>query len=324
MKGLLKVRNLTKRFRVGGGLLRKSSFLTAVEDVSFDVPAGTTFGLVGESGCGKSTLGRCILGLEPLDSGSVNLDGTELYGLGKAGLFALRRRMQAIFQDPYSSLSPRRTIAQTLLEPLETHSIGDSQSRFERVVQLLEMVGLRESVLHRYPHEFSGGQRQRVGIARALALQPDFVVADEAVSALDVSVQSQVLNLLRGIQEEHGLSFLFISHDLAVVQHISDNVGVMYLGQLVEVGAADAVFWSPRHPYTEALIEAVPIADPNHTTGGNALQGEVPSPLKKPSGCAFHTRCPKAFDRCSVDVPKLEFNDPDNPSHGVRCHLFSA
>jgi len=323
VKGALTVRNLTRRFRVGGGFLRRSSWLTAVDDVSFDIPAGTTFGLVGESGCGKSTLGRCLLQLDVADAGTITLDEVELSGLKKRELFDLRKRMQVIFQDPYASLSPRRTIAQTLLEPLETHEVGDAQSRLARVVELLKLVGLRESVLHRYPHEFSGGQRQRVGIARALALRPDFIVADEAVSALDVSVQSQVLNLLRDIQQQQGLSYLFISHDLAVVQHISDHVGVMYLGQLVEVGAADAVFWSPKHPYTEALLNAVPVADPKHKRANTALQGDVPSPLQKPTGCPFHTRCPKVMAKCSVDVPQLGAVDASDTTHLVRCHLYT-
>ena len=324
MTGHLRVRNLTKRFRVGGGLLRRSTWLTAVNKVSFDVPSGSTFGLVGESGCGKSTLGRCLLRLIEVDEGEVTLDGIELSSLTARELFALRRRMQVIFQDPYASLSPRRTVAQTLLEPLETHDVGNARSRLDRVVELLELVGLRAAVLHRYPHEFSGGQRQRVGIARALALKPDFIVADEAVSALDVSVQSQVLNLLRDIQQQQGLSYLFISHDLAVVQHISDVVGVMYLGQLVEVGSADAVFRSPKHPYTEALIKAVPVADPvaEHTI--LALEGDVPSPLNIPSGCPFHTRCPRAITRCSVDVPELTTIESGELSHTVRCHLFTS
>ncbi len=323
MNGHLSVRNLTKRFRVGGGVLRRSSWLTAVDNVSFEVPAGTTFGLVGESGCGKSTLGRCLLRLSDADEGTVTLDGAEINAMKAGELFALRRRMQVIFQDPYASLSPRRTIAQTLLEPLDTHKVGNPKSRLERVVELLELVGLRPGVLHRYPHEFSGGQRQRVGIARALALKPDFIVADEAVSALDVSVQSQVLNLLRDIQQQQGLSYLFISHDLAVVQHISDTVGVMYLGRLVEVGSADAVFWSPKHPYTQALLDAVPVADPDHKPVGQALEGDVPSPLDMPSGCPFHTRCPQVMKRCSQDVPEFVNVDSGGASHRVRCHLFS-
>lgn len=316
----LRIQGLVKRFKVGGGFLRKAATLTAVDEVSFDVPPGTTFGLVGESGCGKSTLGRCLLQLERADGGSVQLDGVELNGSNKAELFALRRRIQAVFQDPYSSLSPRRTIAQTLLEPLETHDVGDHQERLARVSSLLELVGLRESVLHRYPHEFSGGQRQRVGIARALALDPDFIVADEAVSALDVSVQSQVLNLLKGIQRERGLGFLFISHDLAVVHHISDFVGVMYLGKLVEVGPADAVFNAPQHPYTRALLDAVPVADPRHVSTVAPLEGDVPSPLEKPGGCPFHTRCPEAMSRCVSEVPQSRSVSGDG-AHAVRCHL---
>ena len=265
-----------------------------------------------------------MLRLINADQGQVVLDGVGINALEGRELFAFRRRMQIIFQDPYASLSPRRTIAETLLEPLETHRVGSSQSRLERVVELLELVGLRPGVLHRYPHEFSGGQRQRVGIARALALEPDFIVADEAVSALDVSVQSQVLNLLRDIQQTRGLSYLFISHDLAVVQHISDHVGVMYLGKMVETGSADTVFSSPAHPYTQALLDAVPVADPSRPLADRALQGDVPSPLAMPSGCPFHTRCPQAMPRCSVAVPARVAVESSDPSHTVRCHLYST
>ncbi len=324
MKGHLKVSRLTKRFRVGGGFLRPSRWLTAVDNVSFEVPAGTTFGLVGESGCGKSTLGRCVLRLNNPDEGEIELDGVQAHTLKADQLFSFRRRMQVIFQDPYASLSPRRTIAQTLLEPLNTHRVGESGDRLDRVVELLELVGLRPGVLHRYPHEFSGGQRQRVGIARALALDPDFIVADEAVSALDVSVQSQVLNLLRDIQRDRGMSYLFISHDLAVVQHISDRVGVMYLGRLVEVGNADDIFCSPRHPYTQALLSAVPVADPEHEHKSGLLEGDVPSPLDLPPGCPFHTRCPHAMSQCSKDMPEFVQTGSDSGSHTVRCHLFTS
>lgn len=325
MTGGLRVRGLVKRFQtrrgLTAGLFGRSPELTAVDHVSFDIPAGTTFGLVGESGCGKSTLGRCLLQLERADAGSVTLDGVELNGIRGRELFAMRRRIQAIFQDPYSSLSPRRTIAQTLLEPLETHGIGDAASRQSRIRELLDRVGLRESVLHRYPHEFSGGQRQRVGIARALALNPDFIVADEAVSALDVSVQSQVLNLLRGIQQDRGLGFLFISHDLAVVQHVSDVVGVMYLGQLVEVGPAEQVFGAPHHPYTTALLKAVPVAKPSQVKVMAPLEGDVPSPLERPPGCPFHTRCPQALPHCAHEAPKVHEVGTANGVHSVRCHL---
>ena len=296
--------------------------LKAVDDVSFSVEKGQTFGLVGESGCGKSTLGRAILRLHEPTGGQVLLDGTDITALDRKALTGARRNMQIIFQDPYASLSPRRTILQTLLEPLETHNIGSAQSRREKVEDLLDIVGMRSNVLHRYPHEFSGGQRQRIGIARALTLDPKFIVADEAVSALDVSVQSQVLNLIAKLQDEMGIAFLFISHDLAVVQHISNQVGVMYLGQLVEMTSAADLDREPKHPYTRALMSAIPVPDPRTKSKRIILQGDVPSPLNPPSGCPFRNRGPEAMEQCAEAKPRfVNINDADS-SHWVACHLY--
>lgn len=320
---LLQIRNLKKYFPVRGGFFRRVvGQLKAVDDVSFQVPRGETFGLVGESGCGKSTLGRAILRLHEPTAGQVILDGTDITALDRRALVAQRRNMQIIFQDPYASLSPRRTVMQTLLEPMEIHGIGTPQSRREKVLELLEIVGMSARILHRYPHEFSGGQRQRIGIARALSLDPKFIVADEAVSALDVSVQSQVLNLIARLQREMHLSFLFISHDLAVVQHISHQVGVMYLGRLVEIAPAVDLYRDPRHPYTRALLSAIPVPDPGRKSKRIILEGEVPSPLDPPSGCPFRTRCPEAMPVCAEQPPAFRtLHDGDTP-HKVACHLY--
>lgn len=321
---LLRVRDLTKHFPVKGGLLRRTvAQVKAVDGVSFDIQRGETLGLVGESGCGKSTLGRAILRLHEPTSGSVELDGTDVIAAGGGELKRLRRNMQIIFQDPFASLSPRRTVFETLREPLDVHRIGTAAERRKKVEDLLEVVGLRRAVLHRYPHEFSGGQRQRVGIARALALNPKFIVADEAVSALDVSVQSQVLNLIDDLQSEFGISFLFISHDLAVVQHISHQVGVMYLGQLVERAGASDLYAEPKHPYTQALMSAIPVPDPGKGSERIVLSGDVPSPMKPPTGCPFHTRCPAAMAHCSQIKPKLENVGSEERPHWVACHLHS-
>jgi oligopeptide/dipeptide ABC transporter ATP-binding protein len=325
MTPLLEVRNLCKTFRVGGGMFgRGAGEVRAVEDVSFTIGRGRTFGLVGESGCGKSTLGRAVLRLHEPSSGSVLLDGEDVTALGPEALLRRRADMQIIFQDPYASLSPRRTVGQTLLEPLELHRVGSAASRQARIAELLDIVGLPTTVLDRYPHEFSGGQRQRIGIARALALQPRLIVADEPVSALDVSVQSQVLNLIADLQREFGISFLFISHDLAVVQHVSHDIGVMYAGRLVEVAPAATLYAAPRHPYTEALISAVPVPDPAHRSRRILLDGDVPSPLALPPGCPFHTRCPRVLERCRRDEPStLSIGDASAP-HLVRCHLHAG
>ena len=323
MKPLLDIRNLKKHFPIRGGFFRRVvGQLKAVDDVSFRIPKGQTFGLVGESGCGKSTLGRAILLLHEPTSGRVILDGTDITALNRRELVAQRRNMQIIFQDPYASLSPRRTVMQTLLEPMEIHRIGTPDSRRRKVFELLDIVGMSSKILHRYPHEFSGGQRQRIGIARALTLDPKFIVADEAVSALDVSVQSQVLNLIARLQREMHLSFLFISHDLAVVQHISHQVGVMYLGKLVEIAPAIDLYRDPRHPYTRALLSAIPVPKPGRKSKRIILKGDVPSPLSPPSGCPFRTRCPEAMPVCAEQLPDLKaIHDGDDP-HQVACHLY--
>ncbi|WP_456375203.1 ABC transporter ATP-binding protein [Thiolapillus sp.] len=323
MSHLLEVRNLKKYFPVKGGFFRRTvGHLKAVDDVSFNIPKGHTFGLVGESGCGKSTLGRAILRLHEPTGGDIRLDGTDISRLNAKQLVAHRRDMQIIFQDPYASLSPRRTVMQTLLEPLEIHAMGTPESRKKKVLNLLDIVGMRPNVLHRYPHEFSGGQRQRIGIARALTLDPKFIVADEAVSALDVSVQSQVLNLIARLQRELGISFLFISHDLAVVQHISHEIGVMYLGKLVEVASSTDLYKEPRHPYTKALLSAIPMPDPDAREKRMILQGDVPSPLNPPSGCPFRTRCPEAMEVCAQGMPELKNIKAEGTPHQVACHLY--
>jgi oligopeptide/dipeptide ABC transporter ATP-binding protein len=318
---LLEVRNLKKYFEQRGGLLgRVRRYVRAVDDVSFDIAAGKTLGLVGESGCGKSTLGRAILHLQPPSSGEVRLNGQSIGNLDRASLMKARRDMQIIFQDPFASLSPRRTVAQIVREPLDVHRIGTAPERRQRVEELLGIVGMRSNALNRYPHEFSGGQRQRIGIARALALNPKFIVADEPVSALDVSVQSQVLNLIARLKDEHGISFLFISHDLAVIQHVSDEVAVMYLGKIVEQADATAIYKNARHPYTQALLSAIPVPDPTRKSTRIVLEGDVPSPANPPPGCAFHTRCPVAVERCRTDVPALKQTVADT-AHRVACHL---
>lgn len=319
---LLKVENLKKYFPIKGGFFRRTvAQLKAVDDVSLEIEAGKTFGLVGESGCGKSTLGRAILRLHEPTAGKVVIDNVDITALKKPELKPRRKDMQIIFQDPYASLSPRRTVYQTLREPLDTHGVGVAAERKARIIELLEIVGMRSHVLHRYPHEFSGGQRQRIGIARALALNPKFIVADEAVSALDVSVQSQVLNLISDLQKELGVAFLFISHDLAVVQHISDVVGVMYLGKLVEVASSADIYREPKHPYTVALMSAIPVPDPTKKSTRIVLEGDVPSPVNPPSGCPFHTRCPKAMPVCKEKVPRMRVVSEHEVAHQVACHL---
>ncbi|HID44398.1 MAG TPA: dipeptide ABC transporter ATP-binding protein [Chromatiaceae bacterium] len=323
MSTLLEVKNLKKHFPIKGGFFRHVvGQLKAVDDVSFTIPKGHTFGLVGESGCGKSTLGRAILRLHEPTGGEIRLGGTDITSLNRKELVAHRKDMQIIFQDPYASLSPRRTVMQTLLEPLEIHRIGDAASRKKKVLELLDIVGMRANVLHRYPHEFSGGQRQRIGIARALTLDPKFIVADEAVSALDVSVQSQVLNLIARLQRELHISFLFISHDLAVVQHISHQIGVMYLGKLVEIASSTDLYRKPLHPYTKALLSAIPMPDPDTKSDRTILQGDVPSPLHPPSGCPFRTRCPDAMPVCEEAMPELKNLNENGASHEVACYLY--
>lgn len=310
---LLEVRNLNKHFPVGKkGLLGKpAQWLRAVDGVTFDVMRGETLGLVGESGCGKSTCARTLVGLYPPTSGEVHYDGTEISGMSRKERAPYRRKIQMIFQDPYASLDPRQTVASILAEPLKIHRLAKPRERKLRAMQLLDAVGLNPRHIHRYPHEFSGGQRQRIGVARALAMEPDLIICDEPVSALDVSIQAQVVNLLEELQERFGLSYLFIAHDLAVVRHICDRVAVMYLGKIVEVATRDELFENPQHPYTRALLSAVPHPDPKieRTRERIVLQGDVPSPLDPPSGCRFHPRCVERDkvpgDRCSVDEPLL-------------------
>jgi peptide/nickel transport system ATP-binding protein/oligopeptide transport system ATP-binding protein len=307
MEPLLRVRNLRKTFSVAGQKLgARSRPLLAVDDVSFDLYPGETLGLVGESGCGKSTTGKLLLRLLEADAGEVRFHGRDILDLSSRQLRPLRRQMQMIFQDPYSSLNPRQRIGRIVGEPLQIHGLASGQKLRREVVRLLQTVGLGEEHLDRYPHEFSGGQRQRIGIARALAVKPELIVADEPVSALDLSIQAQVVNLMQDIQEEFGLTYLFIAHDLSVIEHISDRVAVMYLGRIVELAVAEVLYEHPRHPYTEALLAAVPIPDPEVRRPHPPLKGEVPSPVDPPTGCTFHPRCPYAREICSRRVPPLE------------------
>jgi oligopeptide transport system ATP-binding protein len=314
---LIEVQNLKKYFATGAGLFGVGGeAVKAVDGVSFAIRRGETFGLVGESGCGKSTTGRCILRLIESTSGEVRFDGKDLIGLGAREMRVLRREMQIIFQDPYSSLNPRMTVGQIIEEPLIIHGVEDRRSRRKRVLELLELVGLAGEHAGRYPHEFSGGQRQRIGIARALAPAPKFIVCDEPVSALDVSVQAQVVNLLQDLQEQLGLTYLFISHGLAVVEHISTRVGIMYLGKLVEVASSREIFHNALHPYTRALLSAIPIPDPNVRRERLPLTGDIPTAIEPPSGCRFRTRCPIAEPRCAETEPQLVEVSPD---HLVAC-----
>jgi oligopeptide transport system ATP-binding protein len=319
---LLEVRNLVKHFPVGGGLFGgKPGLVQAVDGVSFSIARGETLGLVGESGCGKTTTGRCILQLERPTSGQVLFEGRDLTTLDEAELRAVRRHMQVIFQDPYSSLNPRMTVGQIIAEPLAVHGIVTAAAaRQQRVRDLLVRVGLLAQHADRYPHEMSGGQRQRVGIARALAMEPSLIICDEPVSALDVSIQAQIINLLEDLQAEYRLTYLFIAHDLAVVRHISDRVAVMYLGKIVEITDRKSLYDDPQHPYTKALLAAVPIPDPELEARRErvVLGGEVPSPLNPPSGCVFHPRCPIAVDRCPLEVPELR---EIRPGHRAACIL---
>lgn len=316
---LIEANHIKKYFPIKAGLLsRVIGHIKAVDDVSFGIRPGETFGLVGESGCGKSTLGRVVLNLQRATSGEVLFDGTNIHQVNRQENLKLRRDMQIIFQDPFGSLNPRFLVSDIIGEPLRVHLRASAKEIDERVVELMSLVGLDPSRRNRYPHEFSGGQRQRIGIARSIALSPRFIVADEAVSALDVSVQSQVLNLMMKLQKEMGLTYLFIAHGLNVVRHISDRVGVMYLGKMVEIARTDDLFAQPLHPYTAALLSAIPKPTPHRRQERIVLQGDVPSPANPPSGCRFHPRCPMAQERCSKEIPELIEVGQDRQ---VACHF---
>ena len=317
---LLSVSKLTKAFPIRGGLLKRQvGSVKAVDGVDFQINPSETFGLVGESGCGKSTTGRCVLRLIEPSSGEVRFEGKDVLSLSGEKLRRLRRDIQIIFQDPYASLNPRMTVGAIIGEALTIHGLAKSrQQAEERIVHLLETVGLQAGHITRYPHEFSGGQRQRIGIARALAVEPKLIICDEPVSALDVSIQAQVINLLEDLQQKFGIAYLFVAHDLSVVEHISRRVAVMYLGRIVETAAARQLYSTPKHPYTEALLSAVPIPDPTVKRKRIRLKGEVPSPINPPPGCHFHTRCPLAKDICSKEVPPLK---ESAPGHLVACHF---
>ena len=319
---LLEIDNVYKHFPVTGGVfLRQVGSVKAVEGVSLDIKEGETLGLVGESGCGKSTLGRIILRLEEPTSGDVLYRGESILSFSRARMRELRKEMQIIFQDPFSSLNPRKNVAHIVGEPLYIHGMKNRKKREARVLELLEVVGLKREHMRRYPHQFSGGQRQRIGVARALALNPKLIICDEAVSALDVSIQAQVINLLQDLQEEFHLTYLFISHDLSVVEHISDRVAVMYLGQIVELADSDELYQTPLHPYTQALLSAAPIPDPTRKGKRVVLTGDVPNPINPPSGCRFHTRCAYAKDLCRQEQPYLT---EINQNHFAACFYAGA
>lgn len=314
---LLSVKDLKKHFYMG-----KNEILKAVDGVSFDIYKSETFGLVGESGCGKSTAGRTMIGLYDRTDGEVIFNGKDVHSMTEKERFQFHRQMQMIFQDPYASLNPRSTVKEIISEPMEVHGLyKNKKERLERIYQLLEDVGLNRDHANRYPHEFSGGQRQRIGIARALALDPDFIIADEPISALDVSVQAQVVNLLKRLQKEKGLTYLFIAHDLSMVKQISNRIGVMYLGHIVELTASNQLYKKPLHPYTQALLSAIPIPDPDIEDKRERiiLEGELPSPMNPPSGCVFRTRCPQAMEICAKEKPVWQEIESD---HYVACHLY--
>ena len=319
---IMRVSRLKKYYPIKGGVLsRVVGHVKAVDDVSFDIKEGETLGLVGESGCGKTTTGKTIMRLVPHTEGEVFFRGKNIFSLSKSDLKAYRKEVQIIFQDPYGSLNPRQTVGDMLTEIITYHQLASGEGVQQRIRQLMEMVGLSDYHIGRYPHEFSGGQRQRIGIARALCLNPRMIICDEPVSALDVSIQSQILNLLKDLQAELGLTYLFIAHDLSVVKHISDRVGVMYLGRLAELTETDELYQNPLHPYTKALLSAIPVADPDHTGVKAVLKGDVPSPSNPPKGCVFHTRCPQCMAVCSQETPVM--TQPE-PGHFVACHLYPA
>ncbi len=320
---LLSVRDLVKHYPVGRGLLRRTrEFVKAVDGVSFDVEAGRTLGLVGESGCGKTTVGRLILRLIEPTSGSVTFEGKDLSGRSSAEMRAMRREMQLVFQDPFGALDPRMTVRSIVGEPLAIHGVARGRKREELVAGLIEKVGLDRRHLARYPHEFSGGQRQRIGIARALALRPKLIVCDEPVSALDVSIQAQILNLLADLQEEFHLTYLFIAHGLSVVEHVSDDVAVMYLGKIMEKAPAAKLYEKPLHPYSQALLSAAPVPDPSAPRREVILEGDVPSPIHPPAGCRFHTRCRYAIDKCEEAIPELREIEPAHFAACIRAEMF--
>ncbi len=321
MTALLDVKDLKKHFPIAGGLFgRTARTVYAVDGISFEVAKGETLALVGESGCGKSTVGRAILRLFDITSGEVRINGTRIDQMSASELRPLRRKVQVVFQDPFSSLNPRMRVRDLLAEPIRNFNLAKTEADIDtKLARLLDLVRLPIDSGARWPHEFSGGQRQRIGIARALAAEPDLIICDEAVSALDVSVKAQIVNLLQDLQERLGLALLFISHDLAIVEHMTHRVAVMYLGQIVEIGPKQAIFANPQHPYTKALLSAVPVPDPTVKPARILLKGDVPSPMSPPSGCRFHTRCPVAFDRCKTEMPSIR---PVGDQHAAACHLL--
>ena len=320
---LLNIENLEQHFPIKGGFFgRTVNHVKAVDGITFEIKEGETVAVVGESGCGKSTTGRAILRLDEPTNGKVEFQGKDVLSMSKDEMRKMRKDMQIIFQDPYASLNPRKTVRQTLWEAMDIQNVVPRKERNQRIVELMETVGLQRHQIYRYPHEFSGGQRQRIGIARALSVNPKLIICDEAVSALDVSIQAQVLNLLKRLQKEFGLTYLFISHDLGVVRHIADRIIVMYLGKIVEIGDTEAIFNNPQHPYTKALLSAIPVPDPRNKSQRIFLRGDVPSPIDPPTGCRFHTRCPFATDLCRTDEPHLEQKNPEfDGQHEVACHF---